>query len=165
MNGKIDNLVKHFIGLFNENENRKTGLSRMINKKTIDINENEFKKFISQFSTDQKDGHPWVNPVDILIMSINSIEKVKKQVNLKNCNKFAILWIMCLLSAKCVSSHDHESKLSLEFLSNLGGFQLEDYIYFEKTLLKHLDWRLDISNSDYQRLTDISIKGQMIEVS
>lgn len=157
MNTKIDNLVKYFVGLFGENDNKNTGLSRMVNKKTININEDEFKKFITNFSTDQKDGHPWVNPVDILIMSINSIENVKKQVNLKNCNKFAILWIMCLLNAKCISSHDHENKMSLEFLSNLGGFQLNDYIYFEKTLLKYLDWRLEISNPDYQRLTVISL--------
>ncbi len=160
MNAKIDNLIKYFIKLFGENKSKKTGLSRMVNKKTIDINEDDFKKFMTQsFKTDpsdQKDGKPWVNPVDILIMSINSIEKVKKQVNLQNCNKFAILWIMCLLSAKCISSHDHKNKMSLEFLSNLGGFQLEDYIYFEKTLLKHLDWKLEISNLDYKRLDDIS---------
>ncbi len=126
----------------------------MVNKKTIDIKEDEFKKIITQFATDQTTG--WVNPVDILIMSINSIEKVKTQVNLKNCNKFAILWIMCLLNAKCISSFDHEHKLSMEFLSNLGGFQLEDYVYFEKTILKHLDWRLEVSNSDYERLINIS---------
>ncbi len=157
MNGKIDNLVKYFINLFNENESKKTGLTKMVNKKTVNINENEFKKIILQFSTDQTG--QWVNPVDILIMSINSIEKIKKQESLKNCNKFAILLIMCLLNAKCISSHDHENKLSLEFLSNLGGFRLGDYIYFEKTILKHLDWRLEISNLDYQRLTDISVNG------
>jgi hypothetical protein len=151
MNAKIDNLIKYFVGLFHENDSKGTNFSRMVNKKTVDINENEFKKNIMQFS--------WVSPVDIMIMSINSIEKIKKQTNLKDCNKFTILWIMCLLSAKCVSSHDHESKMSIEFLANLGGFQLDDYIYFEKVLLQKLDWQLEISDSDYKRLSDISDKN------
>lgn len=154
---EIDNLVKYFVKLFGKNENKKIKLSKIVNKKTINIEEHEFKKFMVQFSVDQIDGKSWVNPIDILIMSINSIEKVNKQVNLENCNKFTILWVMCLLSAKCISSHDHKNKISIAYLSNLGGFQLTDYIYFEKMLLGYLDWRIDISNFDYQRLSEISV--------
>lgn len=153
-NAKINNLVRYFTGLFGNTEIKGTGFSRMLNKKTVDLKEDEFKKQIFKFSEDS-----WVNPVDILIMSINSIEKILKCINLKDCNKFSILWILCLLNAKYVASHDHENKLSLEFLSNLGGFQLDDYIYFEKTLLKTLDWRLEISNADYDRLSRISNSG------
>jgi len=157
MNAKIDNLVKYFVGLFENNDIKGTNFSQMVNKKTIDIKEDDFKKLIVHFLEDKNNNNlHWVNPVDILIMSINSIEKIQKQVNLTTCNKFTILWILCLLNAKYVSSHDYENELSLEFLSNVGGFQLEDYIYFEKFLLRHLDWRLEISTSDYKRLENIS---------
>lgn len=159
MNKKIDNLVKYFTGLLCKNDVKGTNFSRTLNKKTINLKEDEFKKQLISFSEicnceDQKDY--WVNPIDILIMSINSIERVQKCLNLKDCNKFTILWIMCLLNAKYMSSHDHESKLSLPFLSNLGGFELEDYIYFEKVLLPKLDWKLEMSISDYDRLNRIS---------
>lgn len=149
MNGQIDNLVKYFVGTFDDNVAKETNFSKQINQKALDIKEDEFKRLIVQFVG-------WVNPVDLLIMSINSIEKIKKQTSLRNCNKFTILWIMCVLSAKYLSSHDHESELSIEFLSNLGGFQLGDYIYFEKIILKKLDWKLEIADSDYQRLVVIS---------
>jgi hypothetical protein len=157
MNGKIDNLVKYFVNYFSSMSDvvKGTNFSRVLNKKTINLTEIEFKQQILKFSSDSN-GLYWVNPVDILIMSIVSIEKISKQVNLKNCNKFTILWIMCLLNAKYVSSHDHENKLSLSFLSNLAGFQIEDYILFEKILLPKLDWRLEISKADYDRLNDIS---------
>ncbi len=151
MNSKIDNLVNYFVIMFNEKsvENVKgNGLSRMVNKKALDIKESEFKKFITQFS--------WASPVDILIMSINHIEKMKKITNLKNCNKFGMLWIMCLLSTKYIFSHDNQGEISMEFFANLGGFQLNDYIYFEKTILKHLEWKLEISELDYQRLNNVS---------
>jgi hypothetical protein len=154
MNGKINNLVSYFVSLFKPSEIKGTGFSRIVNKKTIDLKEDEFKKQLFKFSEDPK--KEWVNPIDILIMSINSIEKVIKQVNLQDCNKFSILWIMCLLNAKYMSSHDHEHRISLEFLSNLGGFELKDYIYFEQVLLKKLDWRLEISKTDYERLSNIS---------
>jgi hypothetical protein len=155
MNKQINNLIKYFVNLFGDNDIKGSNFSRIVNKKTIDFKEDEFKKQIIKFSEDPKDG-AWINPVDILIMSINGIEKVRKQINLKDCNKFSILWIMCLINAKYMSSHDHETKLSLQHLSNLGGFQLEDYIYFEQLLLKKLDWRLEISNEDYARLSIIS---------
>ena len=71
---------------------------------------------------------------------------------------------MCVLSAKYLSSHDHESELSIEFLSNLGGFQLGDYIYFEKIILKKLDWKLEIADSDYQRLVVISRQPEKNQV-
>jgi hypothetical protein len=158
MNGRINNLVKYFVGLFGKNGVKGTNFSRIVNKKTIDLKEDEFKQQI--IKTFVETNHPgnanWVNPVDILIMSINGIEKIRKQINLQDCNKFSILWIMCLINAKYVSSHDHETELSLQHLSNLGGFQLKDYIYFEQVLLKKLDWRLEISNEDYVRLTNIS---------
>ena len=149
MNGQIDNLVKYFKKTFDKNESEvtQTTFSRQINKKTLDIHEDEFKRLIGRFVA-------WANPVDLLIMSIDSIEKIKKQTNLKKCNKFTILWIMCVLSAKYLSSHDHE--ISVEFLSNLGGFQLDDYIYFERIILQKLDWKLEVANSDYDRLNVIS---------
>jgi len=153
MNKKIDNLVNYFVNYFasiNHDVVKGTNFSRVLNKKTIDLTENEFKAQITKFSSDSN----WVNPLDILIMSIVSIEKVSKQLNLKHCNKFTILWIMCLLNAKYVSSHDHE--ISLQFLSNLGGFQIEDYILFEKIILPKLDWRLEISPTDYGRLCDVA---------
>ena len=155
MNEKINNLVNYFNNLnwINSNGIKGTNFSRIINRKTIDFKEDEFKKQIYKFSEDD-----WINPVDILIMSINSIEKITKEINLQNCNKYSILWIMCLLNSKLMSSHDHEHSISLEFLSNLGGFQLEDYIYFEQILLEKLDWKLEISNADYERLVSISNK-------
>jgi len=157
MNEKIDNLLRYFICVFAQNELIGTNFALVLNRKSLNINEHEFKKLVIQFPKDKTDDNPWVNPVDILIMSINSIEKIKKQISLENCNKFTILWIMCLVSAKCISSHDHQNKLSIEFLSNLAGLQLSDYIIFEKTLLKKLDWRVDISNTDYKRLSDVSL--------
>lgn len=158
MNSQIDNLVKYFFKTFDENTAKETNFSKQIkqiNQKALDIKEDEFKKLVGQFVG-------WVSPVDLLIMSINAIERIKKQTSLKNCNRFTILWIMCVLSAKYLSSHDHESELSIELLSNLGGFQLNDYIYFEKILLKNLDWKLEISDSDYQRLIVISRQNQPV---
>jgi hypothetical protein len=146
MNAKIDNLIYYFTKIFDKNDLGGTGFSKIINKKALNINVNEFKKFLTHSE--------WVSPVDILIMSIHFIEKISKQTNLKDCNKFGILWIICLLSTKYVYSHDND--LSIVFLANLGGFQLEDYIYFEKIILKKLDWKLEISDSDYKRLSDIS---------
>lgn len=154
MNAKIDNLIKYFLKIFQETEteSKGTNFSRSINKKSLDIKEDDFKKFIIRSE--------WVSPVDILIMSISFFEKIKKETNLKNCNKFGILWIMCILSMKYVFSFDNEHDISMEFLSNLGGFQLEDYVYFERNLLKKLDWKLEISDSDYKRLSVISLYPQ-----
>jgi hypothetical protein len=49
----------------------------------------------------------------------------------------------------------------------LAGFQIEDYIYFERIILKKLDWKLEISDSAYQRLVKIGknedVKGYNIE--
>jgi hypothetical protein len=148
MNSKIDNLINYFKGIFHENNNKNNGLSRMVNKKAMDIKEDEFKKFITKFS--------WASPVDILIMSISYIEKIKENTNIKNCNKFGILWIVCILSTKYIYSHDNEQDFSMEFLANLGGFQLEDYKKLEIILLKKLGYRLEISVLDYNRLIDVS---------
>ena len=146
---QVNNLIKYFERTILKSESKKTSLSKQINKKALDIKEDEFKRLIGQFVA-------WVNPVDLLIMSINSIEKIKKQTNLKSCNKFTVLWIMCVLSAKYLSSHDHQSELSIEYLSNLGGFQLNDYIFFEKIILKKLDWKMEVAVNDYQRLVAVS---------
>jgi hypothetical protein len=159
MNNKVDNLIKYFIKLYENNvciEGARSTFSKTVNEKTIDLRENEFKNQVTKFLIDS-DGKTWVDPIDILIMSIESLEKIMILVNLKNCNKFTILWIMCMLNAKCMSSHDHEHKLSFEFLSNLGGFQLKDYIYFEKIILQKLDWRLEISDENYKRLYLIAL--------
>ena len=53
MNAKIDNLVKYFIGLFGNNDIKGTNFSQMVNKKTIDIKEDEFKKLIVNFLEDK----------------------------------------------------------------------------------------------------------------
>lgn len=155
MNGQIDNLVKYFVRTFDDNVSKETNFSKQINKKALDIKEDDFKRLIGQFVE-------WVSPVDLLIMSINAIERIKKQTSLKNCNKFTVLWIMCVLSAKYLSSHDLEGELELEQLSNLGGFQLSDYIYFERIILKKLDWKLEIADSDYQKLATISRQPEQI---
>jgi hypothetical protein len=143
------------VEFFDKNVTKETDFSKQVNIKTLDIKENEFKQLIIQFAE-------WVNPVDLLIMSINSIEKIK---NFGNCNKFTVLWIMCVLSAKYLSSHDHQDKLSIEYLSNLAGFRLRDYIYFEENILKILDWKLEMADSDYQRLITISKQPQQVSIT
>jgi hypothetical protein len=154
MNAKIDNLVVHFLKVLGENDLsysvNETYFSKMVNKKTLDIKEDEFKKFITRIS--------WVSPVDILIMSINCVEKMKRTLNLRGCYKFGILWITCLLSTKYVYAYDNEKEIMVEFWSNLGGFQLEDYVFFERKILQEIDWKLEISEKDYNRLIDISNK-------
>ena len=56
MNGQIDNLVKYFVGTFDDNVAKETSFSKQINQKALDIKEDEFKRLIVQFVG-------WVNPV------------------------------------------------------------------------------------------------------
>lgn len=149
---KINNLLNYFI---NKNiksiKSIKSIISKKIIEKTIEITEDDFKQKISDFEE-----YKWINHIDILIMSIDKVEKLQNQLDLSNCNKLSILWIMCIISIKYLSGHDHQNRVSLEHLANLGGFQIKDYIYFERVFLKQLDWRLEMSNEDYNKLCNIA---------
>jgi hypothetical protein len=150
-NDQIENLLNYFNKIIDEPSDssiKGTSFSRSINKKILELKKEDFKKFINQFT--------WVNPVDVLIISINYIEKIKKTTNLLNCRRYGLLWVVFILAIKYFFAYDNEKDLSIMFLSNLGGFDNIDYNGFEYIILKKLDYRLEILDPDYKRLLDIS---------
>lgn len=160
MISQINNLVRYSNKLISENENthstqniQSTKLTTLLSHKTLGLNEKDFKELVFKFSTDEN-GKFWVYPTDILIMSISILERIVNKISIKNHNPYTILWIACMLCVKYVASHDYEP--SLEFLAHIGGFELATYRKFESFILTTIDWKLEIPDYDYKRLTKIS---------
>jgi len=123
----------------------------IVNLFNCSIKESEIKSLLNQL----KGG---INPDDMMILSIYYIERIiKKKILINSSNKFDVLWIICLLSCKYMLDPDNEYEL--EHLVNLGGYTIEDYTQFEILLLKNLDWKLEISDKDYERLKEVSKKN------
>jgi len=149
---KINNLLDYLTTILKTSSvNKNVKLTNWFNK-SVQVDEIDLKKFIEEMVD--------VSPIDIMILSIYYIEKIiSKGIVLTEYNKFSILWITCMLSCKYVLAHDYD--IPMEYLANLGGYSLDDYIKFESVILKdHLDWKLEISNQDYDRLQLISIKSK-----
>lgn len=109
------------------------------------IEENDFKILLNQIDPDD------VDPLYILILSIYYLEKIiEKGFVINEQNKYNMLWVSFLLSIKYVLCTD--TYVSVEHLSNLGGYSLDEYIKIEKQLLENLEWKLEIPKSDLQRL-------------
>lgn len=156
----IDNLLKYYKNIINncsnyDNCNKKNKFTKLINLKTTEIYESDFKQHILKIC--HQDNKYWVNPIDVLIMSINSIKYISNYVNLTNVNKFTTLWIVYIINLKYICGYDNEENISLEYLSNLGGFQLKDYVNFERMILPLLKWKLEISTNDYNEIFNNAI--------
>jgi len=152
---KINNLIKYFVELFAGND-KDTKFCDILNKDTVVLEESDFKQQL--FKCTKLDSQEyWMDPVDLLILSINTIEKIKDKINLKNCNKFSLLWIVCILNTKFMSSHDYQHDISLLYWSNFVGLEVKEYDNLEKEILRIIDWKLDITKPDYDRLFIIAV--------
>jgi hypothetical protein len=125
----------------------KLNLSELIQTNTLNLNINHFYNFIKMFE--------WTDPINILISSIAYLEVILKDYKLI-CNKISILWIFNLISIKYIFAHDNEQ--NMRYLSNMGGFMINDFIKLEKIILKKLDCKLEIPEKEFKRLISLSEK-------
>ena len=146
---EVDNLLSYYETVYD---------TMMVERPKDFVDKNNFREIIKN-KTVRKSilkififGIKEIEAVDILIIAISYFERIKNKVDLYKCDKYIILWILCTFVVKYM----HDLNITIKEIINYCDLDITDYIYFEKIIVHKLNWKLEVSKLEYQRLKKIS---------